>query len=342
MSAECILGIETSCDETAAAVLDTHRRELGSCVRSQIDLHARFGGVVPEIAGRSHVEHMQAVLQEAMERAGVGFADLRAIAVTNTPGLVGSLLVGVSAAKSMALALGIPVIGVDHVHAHVYSCFHESEPLLPAAVLVASGGHCSLFEVRSLTDPILRGETIDDAPGEAFDKVAALLGLPYPGGPHIGKAALDGDPKAFRFPRSYLSKDSLDFSFSGLKTAVLYHCHGPRAQHPRTLGAKETADVAASFQEAVVDVLVKKLLRLAERIDACSIGLGGGVAANSRLREQLKAAAEKAKLPLALAPRSLTTDNAVMVAGLGALLLQQGRTDDLRLDAVPSGAASPR
>lgn len=334
-----ILGIETSCDETAAALVDADGRELGSCVRSQIEEHERFRGVVPEIAGRSHVEHMQAVLDEALSAAHATREDIGAVAVTCTPGLVGSLLVGISCAKAIALARGVPLVAVDHVHAHVYSCFHEHEPILPAAALVASGGHSSLFEVHSLTRPILRGETIDDAPGEAFDKVAALLGLPYPGGPAIDRVAATGNRAAFSFPRAFLRRDRLDFSFSGLKTAVLYHCRGPRGREPRPIDPAETADVAASFQEAVVDVLVHKLGRLARRMGAASIAIGGGVAANRRLRERAEETARKLRLPLFLAPRRLTTDNAVMVAGLGALLLAEGHRAGLDLDAVPTGCA---
>jgi len=331
-----ILGIETSCDETAAAVLDDQGRVRSSVIRSQVDLHARFGGVVPEVAGRSHLEHMLAVVEEALQRASISPKDLSAVAVTHTPGLVGSLLIGVSTAKAMALALDVPLIPVDHVEAHVYSCYHGQEaPLFPSACLVVSGGHTTLYSVRGWTRFQREGDTHDDAAGEAFDKVAAILGLGYPGGPKIQKTAESGDPRAFGFPRTLLDKESLDFSFSGIKTAVLYHCRGQNGRTPRTLDEKELADVAASFQEAVVDVLVTKLARLAGRPEYRSLALGGGVAANSRLRERSAETAGRLGKPLYLAPMSLTTDNAVMVAGLGLHWWKEGVVAGLELDACP-------
>jgi N6-L-threonylcarbamoyladenine synthase len=344
---DLVLGIESSCDETAAALLAPDGTLLASVVRSQIDLHKSFGGVVPEIAGRSHVEHMLPVLQETFEKAGRRPADVGAIAVTVQPGLIGSLLVGVSTAKAMALALDVPLVPVDHVAAHVYSCFHGvAAPQLPSACLVASGGHSTLFEVPSVTRHVKRGETIDDAAGEAFDKVAAILGLGYPGGPIVDRLAADGDAKRFKFPRSLLAKESLDFSFSGLKTAVLYHCRGQDGRGRRVLDEQEVRDVCASFQEAVVDVLVTKLSRLADRIGAKSVAVGGGVAANRRLRARATEFAEKNGLALHLAPRELTTDNAVMVAGLGRLLFAEGVRGGLDLDAharaiAPAPGARP-
>ncbi len=329
-----ILGIESSCDETAAALLDADGRVRASIVRSQIDLHAAFGGVVPEIAGRSHVEHMLPVLEECFAKAGAQRSEVRAIAVTVQPGLIGSLLVGVSTAKALALALDVPLVPVDHVAAHVYSCFHGAlDPQLPAACLVASGGHSTLFAVHSLTHHEKVGETIDDAAGEAFDKVSAIVGLGYPGGPIVDRLAEQGDAKRFRFPRSMLNKESLDFSFSGLKTAVLYHCRGQDGRGKRELDAQEVRDVCASFQEAVVDVLATKLARTAERIGARALAVGGGVASNRRLRARVTELAAQLCLPLHLAPRELTTDNAVMVAGLGRLLFQQGVRAGLDLDA---------
>ncbi len=337
-----VLGIESSCDETAAALLSADGALLAATVRSQVDLHAAFGGVVPEIAGRSHVEHMLPVLQETFERAGRRPADVGAIAVTCQPGLIGSLLVGVATAKAMALALDVPLVPVDHVAAHVWSCFQRVErPELPSACLVASGGHSTLFAVRTLTRHERMGETIDDAAGEAFDKVAAILGLGYPGGPVVDRLARDGDPRRFRFPRSRLAPDSLDFSFSGIKTAVLYHCRGQDGRGRRELDAQETRDVCASFQEAVVDVLLMKLERLADRIGASSLAIGGGVAANGRLRERAQELAERRGLPLHLAPRELTTDNAVMVAGLGRLLFLEGVRGGLDLDACARTIAPP-
>ncbi|MBL8841897.1 MAG: tRNA (adenosine(37)-N6)-threonylcarbamoyltransferase complex transferase subunit TsaD [Planctomycetes bacterium] len=329
-----ILGIESSCDETAAALLAPDGTVRASVVRSQIDLHAAFGGVVPEIAGRSHVEHMLPVVEECFERAKASRGDVRAIAVTVQPGLIGSLLVGVSTAKALALALDVPLVPVDHVAAHVWSCFHGvAQPELPAACLVASGGHSTLFAVHTLTRHEKLGETIDDAAGEAFDKVSAILGLGYPGGPIVDRTADGGDPKRFRFPRSLLQKESLDFSFSGLKTAVLYHCKGQNGRGARTLDAQEVRDVCASFQEAVVDVLATKLARLAERIGAKSLAVGGGVASNRRLRARITELAAQMQLPLHLAPRELTTDNAVMVAGLGRHLYAEGVRAGLDLDA---------
>jgi N6-L-threonylcarbamoyladenine synthase len=332
--ADLVLGIESSCDETAAALLDRAGSVVASVVRSQIDLHKSFGGVVPEIAGRSHVEHMLPVIEETFARAGRRPAELEAIAVTVQPGLIGSLLVGVSTAKAMALALGVPLVPVDHVAAHVYSCFFGvAEPQFPSACLVASGGHSTLFEVTAPTRHAKRGETIDDAAGEAFDKVAAILGLGYPGGPIVDRLAKDGDARRFKFPRSLMAKESLDFSFSGIKTAVLYHCRGQDGRGRRQLDEQEVRDVCAAFQEAVVDVLVEKLSRLAGRIGARSIAVGGGVAANGRLRERAAQLAQERGLALHLAPRELTTDNAVMVAGLGRLLFAEGVRAGLDLDA---------
>jgi N6-L-threonylcarbamoyladenine synthase len=303
-------------------------------VHSQVDLHAAFGGVVPDIAGRSHVEHMLPVIEETFAKAGRTPADVGAIAVTCQPGLIGSLLVGVATAKAMALALGVPLVPVDHVAAHVHSCFFGvAEPEFPSACLVASGGHSTLFEVVAPTRHVKRGETIDDAAGEAFDKVAAILGLGYPGGPIVDKLAQQGDARRFKFPRSLMAKESLDFSFSGIKTAVLYHCRGQDGRGRRQLDEQEVRDVCAAFQEAVVDVLIEKLSRLATRISARSIAVGGGVAANRRLRERAGQLAQERGVALRLAPRELTTDNAVMVAGLGRLLFAEGVRAGLDLDA---------
>jgi N6-L-threonylcarbamoyladenine synthase len=290
---------------------------------------------------------MLPVLEECFERAGRRPHEVGVIAVTCQPGLIGSLLVGVATAKAMALALEVPLVAVDHVAAHVWSCFvAAAQPALPAACLVASGGHSTLFAVRTLTRHERMGETIDDAAGEAFDKVAAILGLGYPGGPIVDRLAREGSRDRFRFPRSRLGRESLDFSFSGIKTAVLYHCRGrpvPGAGPPprRELDPQEVRDVCASFQEAVVDVLLEKLLRLADRIGARSLAIGGGVAANRRLRERAEEVAGERGLPLHLAPRELTTDNAVMVAGLGRLLFLEGVRAGLDLDAHARAIAPP-
>ena len=336
-----ILGVETSCDETAAALVDGEGRTIAQCLRSQVDLHARFGGVVPEIAGRSHVEHLLPVLQQVFEEGDASPSDLEAVAVTYAPGLIGSLLVGVSAAKAVALATGAALVPVHHVEAHVYSCFHErKQPPFPAVALVVSGGHTTLFVVRGPLHYERVGDTMDDAAGEAFDKVAALLELPYPGGPAVEKLARGGDAAAFRFPRSLLGRDSLDFSFSGLKTAVLYHCRGQNAREPRKLTDRERADVAASFQAAVVDVLEEKVDRLCQAVDARAVLVGGGVAANSAVRERMTRFCEHRSLPLYLAERALAGDNAVMVAGLGRLLHHAGVHADLDLDAAPEGSST--
>jgi N6-L-threonylcarbamoyladenine synthase len=339
-----ILGIETSCDETAAAVVRDGKRVLSSVVASQDKLHLPYGGVVPEIACRAHLVTVLPVFHRALSEAGVKLDDLDAVAVVNTPGLVGSLLIGLTAAKALAWINALPLIGVNHLHAHAYAAALErDEDVFPCVTLVVSGGHTSLFHSRSPIEHERLGGTLDDAAGEAFDKVASILGLGYPGGPHIDRVARTGDPDAVRFPRSRLSADSLDFSFSGLKTAVLYHCRGQDANAPaRALSAEETADVAAGFQEAVVDVLVEKLLRAARRISAKRIALGGGVAANSRLRERVQAAALSRGLDLLLPPTPYCIDNAAMVAGIAHHLYNAGSTSDLSLDANPTAKRDPR
>ena len=337
-----VLGIDTSCDDTAAAVLRAPREVLSNEIATQYELHAAFGGIVPEIASRAHAERVTLVIEKALEQADVTLDDLDAIAVTHRPGLVGSLVVGVAAAKAIAFARGLPLIGVDHIEAHVVAAMAEHEDLEPPFVaLVASGGHTSLYAVRSEGELACLGSTIDDAAGECFDKVAVLLGLPQPGGPAIGKLAVEGDPKAVRFPR-YRAKDgSLSFSFSGLKTAVLYFMKGPGGKRDapdrEDLGVSR-ADVAASFQRAVVDVLAARSLEAAAREGARDLVVGGGVAANRELRRIL---AERAPAGLRVrfpAP-SLCVDNGAMVALRGAQLLAQGRVDDVGLDVSPTGRA---
>src|SRR5437660_351557 len=248
------LGIETSCDETAAAVFTDEPAILSSVIASQTDLHARFGGVVPEVAARAHLQRLLPVIDEALRRAGVRLDQIGAVAVHNTPGLVGALLVGVSAAKMLSVALGVPLLAVNHVEAHIYAArLAAGRDIFPCLGLVVSGGHTTLFHCRTPLEFDLLGSTLDDAAGEAFDKVAALLGLGFPGGPAVEREAAGGDPKAFRFPRSFLHEDRLDFSFSGLKTAVLYACFGQNATSVAPLPAgKMRADVAASFQQAVI------------------------------------------------------------------------------------------
>jgi len=332
-----ILGIETSCDETAAAVVRDGRITLGERVASQIDLHARFGGVIPELASRSHLEVLFPVVEEALGSAGVALGEVDAVAVTTTPGLVGCLLVGLSAAKGLCLATGLPLVPVNHVHAHVWGALMDAEVdeiPWPLASLVVSGGHTSLYESRRPSEHRLVGRTIDDAAGEAYDKVAALLGLPYPGGPAIDRVARQGDPRAFRFPRT--RAPGLDFSFSGLKTAVLYAARGPNSRRDDPLRDDvRIEDLAASFQAAAVDVLASRLRACAERLEARGLVVCGGVAANSALRARAAAVGEDLGLPVFMPPLRLATDNAVMIAGLGHHLLAEGRVADLAVDVSP-------
>ena len=338
-----ILGIETSCDETAAAVVTNGRHVRSSVVASQTKLHEKYGGVVPEIASRAHIENLYPVLTEALEQAGVRGEDLDAVAIANQPGLTIALVVGVTAAKTLSFMWGKPLIAINHLHAHLQSAMlDEAQIALPAVALVVSGGHTSLYDCESALEITLLGSTIDDAAGEAFDKVATILRLPYPGGPIIEELAKQGNPKAIRFPRSMLGKDSLDFSFSGLKTAVLYHCRGQDMKGTDRVGEMsegEIADIAASFQAAVIDVLVKKTKRAANRISAKTVLLGGGVAANGALRDALKTMCEKCRPPrrLLVAPKQYCTDNAVMVASLAYHKYQAGLFADLSLEPSPTG-----
>jgi len=333
-----ILTIETTCDETAAAVVTDELRVLSSVVASQDELHRRFAGVVPEIAARAHVERILPTIDEALTRANVRLEDLAAIAVANTPGLAGSLRVGLVAAKTLCVATGKPLVAINHLHAHIYACrMAAGREVFPCVGLIVSGGHSSLYRCAGPTDFAYLGGTIDDAAGEAFDKVAAKLGLPYPGGPAISKAAERGNPRAYDFPRG-LAQDRrrLDFSFSGLKTAVRYAIAGP--QNPDlancTLTEQQVADLAASFQEAVVESLIGKTLLAIERTKLGTLCVGGGVAANRLLRERLAAAARRAGFDLHIAPPELCTDNAVMGA-IAFERLKAGKTEPLDLDAVP-------
>jgi len=365
-----VLGIESSCDETSCAVVADGRRVLSNVVASQIDLHARFGGVVPEIASRAHIEAVNTVFGEALAEASVAPADIAAVAVTCQPGLIGSLLVGLMAAKTVAWVWDVPLIGVNHVYAHAYAAALNAEPIeYPAAALICSGGHTALYRCQSPMDMELLGTTIDDAAGEAFDKVASILRLGYPGGPAIDKAARSQNPEAIRFPRSLLAGDCLDFSFSGIKTAVLYHVNGvpgargakprgevdaPSPRHSRrrcgpasqrldsqpnagrgieNFTPAELADVAASFQAAVIDVLKIKLRRAARAVGAKTLILGGGVAANSVLRAALEKLAAQLGCQLRMPDLRFCMDNAAMIAGLGYHYLQAGKVDDLTLSA---------
>jgi len=362
-----ILTLETTCDETAAAVVTDRLEVLSSVVASQDDLHRRFGGVVPEIASRAHVQRILPVIDEALRKAGLKLADLDAVAVANTPGLAGSLLVGLVAAKALCVAGEIPLVAVNHLQAHIYACRLASrEEVFPCVGLIVSGGHTSLYRCGGPLEFELLGSTIDDAAGEAFDKVAGMLGLPYPGGPSLERAARRGNPQAFRFPRAFLKdEERLDFSFSGLKTAVRYSIArllgqqepGPSGgrkgtvpfslrenrDSPQTTSPQVTsqvADLAASFQEAVVDCLVGKAFAALRQTGLPTLCVGGGVAANARLRQRLAEQADRQGIRLHVAPIGLCTDNAVMGA-IAAERLRAGLIEDLDLDVYPGVVRKP-
>jgi N6-L-threonylcarbamoyladenine synthase len=361
-----LLTIETTCDETAAAVVTDRLEVLSSVVASQDALHERFGGVVPEIASRAHVERILPVIDEALRKAKLTLTDLDAVAVANTPGLAGSLLIGLTAAKALCVACDLPLLAVNHLQAHIYACrLASGEDVFPCVGLVVSGGHSNLYRCEGPTDFTPLGGTIDDAAGEAFDKVASLLGLPYPGGPSIERAARDGDRRRHRFPRPLLDDpERLDFSFSGLKTAVRYLVIGPgklgarsmelgarsmelgakRRERPQAdsqlpaprspLSASSIADIAASFQEAVIDCLIGKAELALEKTGYATLCVGGGVAANACFRERLDASAKRRGYTLYVPPLSLCTDNAVM----GAIAIERFRAglfENLSLDIGP-------
>jgi N6-L-threonylcarbamoyladenine synthase len=344
-----VLGVETSCDETAAAVVQDGVRVLSNVVATQHDLHAKYSGVVPEIASRAHLERLLPVIRESLAQAMVSLRDVDAIAVGHRPGLIGSLLVGVSAAKALAWSLNVPIVGVDHVQAHLHAGLLDALPVeWPALGLVVSGGHTSLYLVRSPLDAHLLGRTIDDAIGEAFDKAATILGLGYPGGPEVDRLAQAGDDAAIKFPVSLLSPDSLDFSFSGLKTALLYEVRGPpvgrgdRARFERdasSLTAERRANLAAAFQRAAVSAIMTKLNR-ARLVHAQtrSLLVGGGVSANTRLREELTMFASEHQLNLRLPRVEYCLDNAAMIAGAAHARLTEGKTDDWTLSASAATA----
>ncbi|HEV8607252.1 MAG TPA: tRNA (adenosine(37)-N6)-threonylcarbamoyltransferase complex transferase subunit TsaD [Tepidisphaeraceae bacterium] len=380
-----ILGLESTCDETAAAVVADGRTVLSNVVASQAHLHAKYRGVVPEIASRAHIENILPVIRESLQQSSTKLQDIDAISVAHRPGLIGSLLIGVTAAKTLAWSLRKPLIGVDHVHAHLYSVMLSSPalspspgtpgegrgegssleverwklevgrsplvanaspsilsdplptPIFPALGLVISGGHTALYELNSFTDLHLIGATIDDAVGEAYDKVSAILGLGYPGGPIIDNLAISGDPNAIKFPRTLLARDSLDFSFSGLKTAVLYHVRGvptkgQQIKHTQvSLTDRDLANISASFQSACIDVITTKLKRAAKRTKAKSILIGGGVSANRGLRQALLSFS----LPVLFPPLPYCTDNAAMSAALAHLFHERSDFSPLSLDAIP-------
>jgi N6-L-threonylcarbamoyladenine synthase len=347
-----ILGIETSCDETAAAVVADGRVILSNVVASQEAIHAKYGGVFPEVASRQHILTIVPVVQEAMEGAGVGWDDLTAVAVTYGPGLAGSLLVGLNLAKAVALARDLPLVGINHLEGHLYANWliveereDNSEPRFPLLCLIVSGGHTHLVVMTDHLQYQVLGRTLDDAAGEAFDKVGRLLGLSYPGGPAIQKAAVEGSPTAFKLPRAWL-KGTYDFSFSGLKTAVLRIVQkyqkgtspqrgrkGALVAMPTVIRPLPVANLAASFQEAVVDVLVEKTRQAAEEYQVTEVLLAGGVASNLRLRQQMR---ERLSYPLRYPPPYLCTDNAAMIAAAGTYAWRAGRRSGWDLDVAPS------
>jgi len=321
-------------------VVEDGRTILSNVVHSQIDIHRVYGGVVPEIACRAHIETIHPVVEKALADAKVALREIDAIAVTCAPGLVGALLVGVSMAKSLALVTGKPILGVDHIHGHIYATKLAFPDLVyPCVSLVVSGGHTSLYLSKSEIDHEPLGATTDDAAGEAFDKVAKILQLGFPGGPIIDALAKGRDPNRVAFKRTI--PDTLDFSFSGIKTSVLYRVKGQDGKGAITLSAEERADVAAGFQEAVVDVLVEQSMKACLRTRTWRIAVGGGVACNTRLREKLTARAAKEGADCFFPPPKFCTDNAAMIAGLGFHLLKAGRVSDLYLDAVPTKSHRP-
>lgn len=315
-----ILGIESSCDETAAAVLHNGTNLLSNVINSQVAIHGQYGGVVPELASRNHLEHIYPVVQAALDQAGVRLEEIQGLAVTRGPGLIGSLLVGLSFAKAISAVRSIPCAGVDHIAGHLLSPLLEQEkPPFPYIALIASGGHSSIFLARDPRNFTLLGRTRDDAAGEAFDKVGKILGLPYPGGPAISRLARTGNPAAIVFPRAWLEKESLDFSFSGLKTAVAGYLH----QH-RDSAVASPADICASFQEAVVEVLARKTLKAALNYGIKTVVLAGGVAANPRLRAYLQEHGEQAGLAIFMPSPEFCTDNAAMIALAGHYAFSYG------------------
>lgn len=306
-----ILGIETSCDETAAAVVRDGTEILSNVIASQVVFHKKYGGVVPEIASRMHQEKIIPVIKEALERAGVVLDDIQAIGVTQGPGLIGSLLVGINTAKAIAWARRLPLVGINHLEGHILSCFFENNIPLPAISLVVSGGHTSLYLVNAVGEYRLLGKTLDDAAGEAYDKVAKLLGLGYPGGVVIDRLAKSGNASAITFPRPMGGDSSYNFSFSGLKTAVMYYV---KKKGETGYSEQELSDIAASFQEAVVDTLIRKTIQAAQEYNAKAITVAGGVAANSRLREAMLQEAARCGIPAFFPSLILCTDNAAMIA----------------------------
>ncbi len=335
-----ILGIETSCDETAASVVEDGQNILSNIVASQIDVHRRFGGVVPELASRKHIECINLVVEEALSEAKVNLSDISACAVTYGPGLVGSLLIGLSFAKGLAYSQNIPLLGINHLEGHIYATYLDNPQLvkvlplcLPAIALVVSGGHTELVQVNEWGNYKLLGRTIDDAVGEAFDKAAKLLDLGYPGGPIIDILAKEGNSQAVKFPRALWRKRAFDFSLSGLKTSLIYFLRGLSQNNMQCLSQK---DIVASFQEAIVDVLIDKTVKVAKDNQLKNIILCGGVAANTRLKQRLSEEAQKEGMMVYYPSIKLCTDNAAMIAGLGYVQYQRDEFAPLSLNADPN------
>ncbi len=328
---DLIMGIETSCDETAAAIVEDGKKIISNIVASQISIHQKYGGVVPEIASRTHIKYIIPVIDKALDESGIKITDLSAIAVTYGPGLIGSLLVGLSLAKAMAYAQNIPFIGINHLEAHIYANFLEHNKIKPPFIcLIVSGGHTSLVYIRNFGEYKLLGQTKDDAAGEVFDKIVKVLDLGYPGGPITEKLAKEGEPSSIKFPRPLLNDKSYDFSFSGLKTAVIYYIKELKKENKDI----PVRDILASFQQAVIDVLVKKTVKAALKFKTKQIILAGGVAANSSLRREIKEKANLFDIKVFCPSVSLCTDNAAMVASTGYYKFKKNKKSSLSLDAV--------
>lgn len=338
-----VLGIETSCDETSVSVVRNGREILSNLILSQADLHKYFGGVVPELACRRHIEVLQDLTRDALIKAQITVNDINLIAVTTGPGLVGALLCGISYAKGLSYSLNKPIIGVNHIEAHLYANFMEYGDIhTPCIGLIVSGGHTTLIEIKEIGKYKILGQTLDDAAGEAFDKVSKLLGLGYPGGPVIDRLSKRGNPRAVKFPRAMLRQKNYNFSFSGLKTAVVYYVKGfgQYRKEPLQKHRISTEDLASSFQEAVIEQLVKKTIKAAEDTGCKTIIIGGGVSSNSRLRELLIEESKKLGLNLYLPSPLMCTDNAGMIAGLGFIRYKKYGPSPLDLDANPHEAVS--